>query len=72
MGSASYYYKYRRSIKWLRLYLALAGPGIIVMMADNDAGGITTYTTTGAKFGFSFLWFIILLVSRQSSKIERS
>lgn len=61
MESASYYYKYRRFIKWLRLYLALAGPGIIVMVADNDAGGITTYAATGAKFGFNFLWFILLL-----------
>lgn len=61
MEGASYYYRYRRFIKWLRLYLALAGPGIIVMVADNDAGGITTYAATGAKFGFSFLWFIILL-----------
>jgi len=39
----------------------LAGPGIIVMVADNDAGGITTYTATGAKFGFNLIWFLILL-----------
>jgi Mn2+/Fe2+ NRAMP family transporter len=58
---ASLFYKYRRLIKWLSLYLALAGPGIIVMIADNDAGGITTYAATGAKFGFSFIWFVILL-----------
>jgi Mn2+/Fe2+ NRAMP family transporter len=43
------------------LYLTLAGPGIIVMVADNDAGGITTYAATGAKFGLSLLWFVILL-----------
>ncbi len=29
--------------------LNLAGPGIVVMVADNDAGGITTYAATGAK-----------------------
>lgn len=61
MEGAWYYYRYRRFIKWLGLYLALAGPGIIVMVADNDAGGITTYAATGAKFGFSLIWFVILL-----------
>ncbi len=58
---ASLFYKYRRFMKWLSLYLALAGPGIIVMIADNDAGGITTYAATGAKFGYSLIWFIIIL-----------
>ncbi len=58
---ASLFYKYRRFVKWLSLYLALAGPGVIVMIADNDAGGITTYAATGAKFGYSLIWFIIIL-----------
>lgn len=58
---ANFFYKYRRFVKWLSLYLAIAGPGIIVMVADNDAGGITTYAATGAKFGFSLIWFLILL-----------
>ena len=31
------------------------------MVADNDAGGITTYTATGAKYGTHLLWFLILL-----------
>ena len=31
------------------------------MVADNDAGGITTYTVTGAKYGYHLLWFLILL-----------
>lgn len=39
----------------------VAGPGIIVMVADNDAGGITTYAVTGAKYGYSLLWFLVLL-----------
>jgi Mn2+/Fe2+ NRAMP family transporter len=46
---ANSFYKYRRFWKALKLYLVLAGPGIIVMIADNDAGGITTYAVTGAK-----------------------
>jgi len=39
----------------------IAGPGIIVMIADNDAGGITTYSVTGSKFGYSLMWFLVLL-----------
>ncbi len=31
------------------------------MVADNDAGSITTYTATGAKFGFNLIWLLILL-----------
>ena len=58
---ANFFYRYRRFIKTLKIYLMIAGPGIIVMVADNDAGGITTYTATGAKFGFSLIWFLILL-----------
>jgi Mn2+/Fe2+ NRAMP family transporter len=58
---ADFFYRYRRFVKWLSLYLALAGPGIIVMVADNDAGGITTYAATGAKFGYSLIWFVLLL-----------
>jgi Mn2+/Fe2+ NRAMP family transporter len=56
------YYRYRRFAKAFKLYLILAGPGIIVMLADNDAGGITTYTVTGAKFGYGLIWFLILLL----------
>ena len=58
---ASFFYRYRRFIKTLKIYLMIAGPGIIVMIADNDAGGITTYTATGAKFGYNLIWFLILL-----------
>ncbi len=43
------------------LFFAVLGPGVITMVADNDAGGITTYTVTGAKFGLHLLWFLILL-----------
>jgi NRAMP (natural resistance-associated macrophage protein)-like metal ion transporter len=58
---ATLYYHYRRLFKAIKLYLILAGPGIIVMVADNDAGGITTYAATGAKYGYHLLWFLILL-----------
>jgi NRAMP (natural resistance-associated macrophage protein)-like metal ion transporter len=55
------YYRHKKLWKTIRLYLLIAGPGIIVMVADNDAGGITTYTATGAQFGFHLIWFLILL-----------
>jgi Mn2+/Fe2+ NRAMP family transporter len=44
------------------ILLAVIGPGIITMVADNDAGGISTYAQTGAKTGFNMLWAFILLV----------
>lgn len=58
---ARMYYTERRFMKFLRLLTIIAGPGILVMVADNDAGGITTYTATGAKYGFNLIWFLILL-----------
>ncbi len=55
------YYTNRRVMKFLRLLMIIAGPGILVMVADNDAGGITTYSATGAKFGYGLIWFVLLL-----------
>ena len=40
----------------LLLVLAAMGPGIVAAMAGNDAGGISTYSTAGAEFGFATLW----------------
>jgi Mn2+/Fe2+ NRAMP family transporter len=56
------YYKLRKMWKAIRLYLVIAGPGIVVMVADNDAGGITTYAATGAKYGYHLIWFLLLLI----------
>src|SRR5208337_999917 len=56
-----FYYLSRRWLKTGRLFLAIAGPGIVVMIADNDAGGITTYAATGAKFEYRLIWFLIIL-----------
>ncbi len=44
------------------IFLAVLGPGIITMVADNDAGGISTYAVTGSKYGFSLLWIFFILV----------
>jgi Mn2+/Fe2+ NRAMP family transporter len=46
----------------LLIFLAVLGPGIITMVADNDAGGISTYAVTGSKYGFGLLWIFIILV----------
>ncbi len=39
-----------------RLLLVVIGPGIITANVDNDAGGITTYSQAGARFGMTVLW----------------
>ena len=44
------------------ILLAVLGPGIITMVADNDAGGISTYAVTGSKYGFNLLWIFFILV----------
>jgi Mn2+/Fe2+ NRAMP family transporter len=44
-------------------FLVVMGPGIIVMIGDNDAGGVTTYAQAGQAYGYSLLWlFPVLLV----------
>jgi len=39
--------------------LAVLGPGIVSGFADNDAGGITTYSLAGARFGYDELWVLL-------------
>ena len=43
----------------LAVFLAVVGPGLITSNVDNDAGGISTYTTAGAQFGYALLWSLI-------------
>ena len=42
--------------------LAILGPGLIVMVGDNDAGAFGTYTQAGQNYGTSLLWTLLLLV----------
>lgn len=51
----------KRGPNRLLLILAAMGPGIITAMAGNDAGGISTYSTAGANFGFATLWVIPIM-----------
>jgi len=41
------------------LILSILGPGFITANVDNDAGGIYTYSSAGAQFGYSLLWTMI-------------
>src|ERR1700684_2333788 len=42
--------------------LAIMGPGLIVMVGDNDAGGVSTYAQAGQNYGTTLLWTLILLI----------
>jgi len=51
--------------KWaasLLTFLAVFGPGLIVMVADNDAGAVSTYTQAGAQYGTHLLWLVMFLL----------
>ena len=41
--------------------LAFLGPGLIAANAGNDAGGIATYASVGAKYGYDLLWMMVLI-----------
>src|SRR5258708_84233 len=52
--------KFLRSWKFrILLFFAVVGPGFITANVDNDAGGILTYSQTGAQFGYALLWTMI-------------
>jgi len=46
----------------LAALLAIVGPGLIVMVGDNDAGGVATYVQAGQNYGYSLLWVLLLLI----------
>src|SRR6266571_1803264 len=43
------------------LYFAILGPGVITACAGNDAGGIATFASVGADYGYKLLWLLIPL-----------
>lgn len=43
----------------LLAFIAILGPGMITANAGNDAGGIATFASVGADFGYSLLWILI-------------
>ena len=42
--------------------MAIVGPGLIVMIGDNDAGAFGTYTQAGQNYGTALMWTLLLLV----------
>src|SRR5258708_36451814 len=51
----------RRRRTQLVLFLGILGPGLITSAADNDAGGIFTYASAGARYGYDMLWLLVLV-----------
>ena len=45
----------------LLTYMAIIGPGVITAAAGNDAGGIATFASVGADYGYRLLWILIPL-----------
>src|SRR4026207_2453403 len=45
--------------KRLLAYIAILGPGMIPANAGNDAGGVATFSSIGAEFGYTLLWVLI-------------
>jgi Mn2+/Fe2+ NRAMP family transporter len=46
----------------LTTLMAIIGPGLIVMVGDNDAGAFGTYTQAGQNYGTTLLWTLAILI----------
>ncbi|MBI2760819.1 MAG: Nramp family divalent metal transporter [Chloroflexi bacterium] len=53
----------RRRYVWLAAYAAVLGPGLITGNSGNDAGGIATYASAGASYGYSLLWAMFIIAA---------
>jgi NRAMP (natural resistance-associated macrophage protein)-like metal ion transporter len=64
LGTIAHHDTAPRTNWWARLrtLLAILGPGLIVMVGDNDAGAFGTYTQAGQNYGTTLLWTLLLLV----------
>jgi Mn2+/Fe2+ NRAMP family transporter len=51
----------RRPPRGLLRWLTILGPGLVAAMAGDDAGGVATYSSVGAKFGYEMLWVLMLI-----------
>jgi len=45
----------------LLIILSMVGPGLIAANAGNDAGGITTWSVIGSKYGYSLIWLLVVM-----------
>ena len=57
-GDGAFNGRWRR----LRTLAVITGPGLIVMVGDNDAGGVATYAQAGQNYGMGLLWTLALLI----------
>ncbi|TCK36503.1 NRAMP (natural resistance-associated macrophage protein)-like metal ion transporter [Paraburkholderia sp. BL8N3] len=64
LGTIAHHDTAPRTNWWARFrtLLAILGPGLIVMVGDNDAGAFGTYTQAGQNYGTTLLWTLMLLV----------
>src|ERR1700716_3997877 len=53
--------RFRSGRARLLLVLGVLGPGLIAANAGNDAGGVATYSSVGARYGYELLWMIVLI-----------
>src|SRR6478736_1893330 len=60
-GRSIYLRGLRRPPKGIWKWLLILGPGLIATSAGNDAGGIATYSSAGAKFGYDLIWVMVVL-----------
>jgi Mn2+/Fe2+ NRAMP family transporter len=58
-----------RGLSWQLLWL-LIGPGILVMLGENDAPSMISYATTGAQYGIGFFLPFILLTFAMAFVIQ--
>ena len=52
-------FRFSRSSPLLKLFTVL-GPGLIAANAGNDAGGIATFASAGANYGYNLLWALAI------------
>ncbi len=60
----------RSARRWLRLLWLLAGPGVLVMLGENDGPSMVSYATTGATYGIGFFVPFILLTFVMSFAVQ--
>ena len=53
--------KLKKRLQHIFFIMSIIGPGIITVNAGNDAGGITTYATVGASYGYKMLWGLLII-----------
>ena len=54
--------RYGRNFQHLKCFLAILGPGVVVMLADTDVGSVITAAQSGAQWGYKLLALQLLLV----------